>query len=114
MGANKKSAANRSAATDSASPRARCVGQAGAATYRITVCGHLDDHWSDWLQDVDVCRRDDGTTDLRVDVADQSALYGLLVRLRDLGLALAAVQRLDDEPDPHGPAELGTEGRPLA
>lgn len=95
---------DRSASDAADGSKARTDARAGSqrgcrstpARYRVTVCGHLDDHWSEWLEDVEIHRREDGTTALRVNDADPSALYGLLVRLRDLGLTLAAVERLDD------------------
>ena len=63
-------------------------------TYRIRVRGHLADRWSDWLAGLTVERHDDGTTVLVGAVVDQSALHGVLARIRDLGLPLLAVDRV--------------------
>ena len=47
-----------------------------------------------------VSRETDGTTCITGDVADQAALHGLLQRVRDLGLPLISVRRVDvDQPD---------------
>jgi hypothetical protein len=64
--------------------------------YRIRVRGHLDPDWWD-CQSVIPC--DDGTTTIVSPVADASALYGLLARLRDRGATLLQVERLDPEED---------------
>jgi hypothetical protein len=63
-------------------------------TYRIRVRGHLGDHWSDSLGGLAVQRKDDGTTLLVGPVVDQSALHGVLARIRDLGLPLLSVDRV--------------------
>ncbi len=66
------------------------------ATYRIKVQGRLNDTWSAWFDGltVSVEADSDGTavTTLAGSVADQGALYGLLSRIRDLGLPLLLVQ----------------------
>jgi hypothetical protein len=62
-------------------------------TYELRVEGHLQDRWSDWLGGLAIHRQDDGTTLLVGPVVDQAALYGLINRIRDLGLPLLSVQR---------------------
>ena len=57
-------------------------------TYVIRVDGHLDDHWSAWLGDLDLTRDDDGTTTVTASVADQAQLHGVLAGLRDIGAVL--------------------------
>ena len=57
-------------------------------TYAIRVEGHLDDHWSAWLGDLEMTRHDDGTTTITVPVADQAQLHGVLAGLRDIGAVL--------------------------
>lgn len=62
-------------------------------TVEIRVQGRIDEHWSSWFEGLAV--RYVGTdTVLTGNVADQAALYGLLARLRDLGLDLVSVQML--------------------
>jgi len=69
-----------------------------ATHYDITVEGHLDrSHWSRWFEGMDLTLADDGTTVISGAVADQSALHGLLAKIRDLGLPLIAVQREEAE-----------------
>ena len=60
-------------------------------TYEFRVDGHLDDHWSAWLDDLTLARHDDGTTTLAGTMADQAQLHGLLARLRDIGATLLSV-----------------------
>jgi hypothetical protein len=69
----------------------------GAATYEIRVAGHLDDHWATTLGDLTLVRTDDGTTILTGPLADQAQLHGVLARIRDLGVPLLALRRLDPE-----------------
>ncbi|GAB3056173.1 hypothetical protein GCM10027053_16710 [Intrasporangium mesophilum] len=57
-------------------------------TYTIRVDGHLDDHWSTWLGELDLARDADGTTTVTVAVADQAQLHGILAGLRDIGAVL--------------------------
>ena len=60
--------------------------------YEIRISGHLDDHWSAWLDGLTVTREADGTTTLRGAVADQAQLHGLLAKLRDLGAPLLSLE----------------------
>jgi hypothetical protein len=62
--------------------------------YRIRIHGHLDTAWSDWFDRLVVTQEDDGTTTLAGPLADQAALYGVISRLRDLGVTLLAIERL--------------------
>lgn len=66
------------------------------ATYQIKVQGRLDEGWSAWFDGMSttVESGDDRptVTTLTGAVADQVALYGLLSRVRDLGLPLLLVQ----------------------
>lgn len=65
--------------------------------YRFHVSGHLDDRWSEWLGGFSIERRDDGTSVLSGPIADQAALHGVIVRIRDLGLPLLAVECVSGE-----------------
>lgn len=66
-----------------------------ADRYEIRLQGHLDEHWAAWFEGLAVAHAGDGTTVLSGAVADQAALFGLLERVRDLGLPLLAVQRIE-------------------
>jgi hypothetical protein len=57
----------------------------------IRVKGQIDEYWSSWFEDMALAYTDDGETVLSGAIADESALYGLIARLRDLGLALVSV-----------------------
>jgi hypothetical protein len=62
--------------------------------YRIRIRGHLDPAWTGWFDEFALTQHDDGTTELVGLLFDQSALYGLLARLRDLGATLLVVEQL--------------------
>ena len=62
--------------------------------YRITIQGHLHPRWSEWFENLTITQEPDGTTTLSGLVADQAALYGLIIKLRDMGLALLALESL--------------------
>ncbi len=59
--------------------------------YEIRLQGHLHPRWSAWFDGLTVSAEPDGTTLLRGDVVDQSALLGVLRKLQDLGLPLLSV-----------------------
>ncbi|HEX6606940.1 MAG TPA: hypothetical protein VF276_08510 [Chloroflexia bacterium] len=59
--------------------------------YQITVQEYLEESWSDWFDSLRITHASDGTTTLAGAVRDQTALYGLLAKLRDLGLTLLSV-----------------------
>jgi hypothetical protein len=60
--------------------------------YRIEVKEQLDTHWAAWFDGMSISHTVDGTTLLEGLVVDQAALYGLIRKVRDLGLSLIAVQ----------------------
>ncbi|MCC6176676.1 MAG: hypothetical protein IT305_15310 [Chloroflexi bacterium] len=66
-----------------------------ASRYEIRVQGALDARWSAWFAGLNVCNRATGETVLTGPIRDQSELHGVLARVRDLGLPLIAVRRLD-------------------
>jgi hypothetical protein len=59
--------------------------------YRITVKEYLEETWSDWFDSLTITHTDDGTTMLAGSVRDQTALYGLIAKMRDLGLTLVDI-----------------------
>lgn len=65
--------------------------------YCIRVKGVLDEKWSDWFEGLTVTPQANGETLLTGPVRDQSALHGILARIRDLGLPLLSVERLGEE-----------------
>jgi len=63
------------------------------ARYQIQVRGTLDPRWSGWFDQLAISHDAEGNTLLAGLLSDQAALYGLINRLRDLGLTLLAVAR---------------------
>ena len=64
------------------------------AAYRIRVKGRLDREREAWFGDLSITTEDDGVTVLAGKIADQPALYGILERIRDLGLELISVEKI--------------------
>lgn len=72
------------------------------AVYEIRLKGHLADRRAGWFGDVSINLDDDGTTRLTCPVIDQAALYGLLKKVRSLGMPLLSVNRVAaDQNDIH-------------
>lgn len=69
----------------------------GAGQYEVRLTGHLDARWATWFDGLSVTHEGDGTTVISGPVADQAALYGLLQRVRDLGLPLVSVTHIDTD-----------------
>lgn len=61
----------------------------------IRIKGHLDDQWTEWFGGLAITLEESGDTLLTGPVVDQAALYGLLRRVRDLGLPLVSVNSID-------------------
>ena len=69
--------------------------QGEQAIYRIRVKGTLDPCWSEWFDGMEVTPKERGETLLAGPVRDQAALHGLLVKIRDMGMLLLSVERID-------------------
>ena len=63
--------------------------------YQIVVRGHLDSEWSDWFDGLTITTVDNGETILSGPVVDQTALHGVLIKIRDLGLPLLSLTRIE-------------------
>jgi hypothetical protein len=75
----------RSSKSDSDQPR----------VYQIRIGGHLGQEWTDWFEDLTITLEEEGDTLLTGPVVDQAALYGLLKKVRDLGLPLVSVNPVE-------------------
>ena len=69
--------------------------------YEIRIKGHLGLEWTDWFGGLSITLEDNGDTLLTGPVVDQAALHGVLRKVRDLGLPLLSVTRLE-----HGNADV--------
>jgi len=66
------------------------------AHYRIKLKERIGEKWSNWFEKM-VISTESGETTLTGHVADQAALHGLLIRIRDLNLTLLSVERIESE-----------------
>ncbi len=63
--------------------------------YQIRIKGHLGLQWTNWFEGLTITLEDNGETLLTGAVVDQAALYGLLRKVRDLGMPLLSVIRVN-------------------
>ncbi len=66
--------------------------------YQIRIKGHLDCEWTNWFEGLTITPEDNGETLLTGPVRDQAALYGLLKRVRNLGISLVSVNCVEPNP----------------
>jgi hypothetical protein len=71
--------------------------------YAIRVEGHLDVHWSEWLEGMSITHEAGGLTRLEGALMDQAALHGLLNKIRDLRLTIVTLERVSAN-DPAAPS----------
>ncbi len=76
-----------------------------AAMYEFQLEGHLDHDWEGWFGDAHITLKEDGTTLLACPVIDQAALFGLLKKVRDLGMPLISVARIGSGRSPESGVE---------
>jgi hypothetical protein len=67
------------------------------ARYELRVQGVLEPRWSAWFEGLQVSSDGRGETTIAGPVTDQAALHGLLAKVRDLGLPLLSVRRIDPD-----------------
>jgi hypothetical protein len=73
--------------------------------YHIRLKGHLGSEWTEWFGGLTITLEENGDTLLTGPVVDQAALHGLLKEVRDLGMPLVSVNRV--EPDQTDPPDVG-------
>jgi hypothetical protein len=76
------------------------AGRPNPPRYEIRINGHLAARWAAWFDGMTLTTHGDGTTVLEGLVMDQAALHGLLHKVRDLGLPLISIARIDTDPHP--------------
>lgn len=67
--------------------------------YHFRIAGQLDPSWEDWFDGLTITCMPDETTLLAGSVPDQAALFGVLNKIRDLGLTLMSVQQQSSRDD---------------
>ena len=58
--------------------------------FQIVIKGRIDKEWADWFGDIEI-HYQEGSTILKGELPDQSALHGILNQIRDLNLTLISV-----------------------
>ncbi|MFO7729829.1 MAG: hypothetical protein R6V86_03595 [Spirochaetia bacterium] len=64
--------------------------------YKIRVQGQLDRQWEEWFEGLKIEYESDGSTIFSGPLEDQAALFGLLKKIRDLGLRLLSVENQEE------------------
>ena len=73
------------------------------AHYELCIAEHLDERWVKWFGGLEIVQSaESGETIFRGEMIDQPALFGVLAKIRDLGLTLVSVQRLGKVSSPPG------------
>ena len=70
---------------------AEVMGSDQPMIYQIKVKSHLSSDWTDWFDGLTIIPEENGDTLLTGPVIDQAALYGLLKKVRDLGMTLISL-----------------------
>lgn len=73
-----------------------CAGDPDRPTvYHIRIRGHLGPRWSAWFDHLTITLEESGDTLLTGPIVDEAALHSVLTRIRDLGLPLQSISRID-------------------
>lgn len=67
-----------------------------ANVYQIRVKGQLDSQWTEWFDSMTIAPQENGDAILSGIIVDQAALFGLLKKVRDLGMVLVSVQCVEN------------------
>ena len=62
--------------------------------YHIRIEGHLDSHWSSWFEGMEIILLENDETLISGPVIDQTALHGILAKIRDMNLKLVSVSKV--------------------
>jgi hypothetical protein len=65
--------------------------------FHIRIQGHLGQQWAGWFDGLTIALEEDGNTLLSGQIVDQSALHGILKKIRDLGMPLLSVNTIDPD-----------------
>ena len=68
-----------------------------AMIYQIRIEGQLGPQWADWFSGLSITQEGGSTTLLTGPVVDQAELHGLLKKVRDLGIPLISVNRIEKD-----------------
>jgi hypothetical protein len=70
------------------------------SVYQIRIKGHLSDQWIGWFEGLSITLEKNGDTLLTGTVVDQASLFGLLKKVRDLGMTLISINCVESgKPD---------------
>ncbi len=65
--------------------------------YEIRIIGHLEDRWAEWFEPMRVQADEDGTTVLIGSLPDQTALHGILLKIRNMNPEIISVRQIDEK-----------------
>ena len=67
----------------------------GSEVYEIRLQGHLQNRWTEWFDCMTLTREEDGTTTLYGRLPDQTALHGILLKIRNMNIKLISVRQVE-------------------
>jgi hypothetical protein len=73
------------------------TGTSQSTVYQIRIKGHLGSQWAMWFEGLTITLESGGDTLLSGPVVDQSALHGLLKKVRDLGMTLVSISPVEHD-----------------
>jgi hypothetical protein len=82
--------------------------------YQIVVKGYLDSDWSDWFDGLTITLVGSGETILSGTIVDQTALHGVLIKIRDLGLPLLSLVHIEPERESESNLLMHTEAEEVS
>ncbi|MGE5810368.1 MAG: hypothetical protein ACM339_02630 [Ignavibacteria bacterium] len=77
-----------------------------SSCYKIKVHGCLSYKFSKWLNNLNIKNLKEDETLIEGNVEDQAALFGILMKIRDLGLQLTYLEKVDDKKSPEADKPL--------
>ena len=71
-----------------------------AITYEVRVKRHISQDWSEWFEGMRIMYTVNGESVLAGPLRDQAELFGVLIKIRDLGLTLVSLNQIESGKQP--------------
>ena len=71
--------------------------RSGSEIYEIRIKGHLQERWAELFENMTLTRQEDGTSMIYGHLRDQTALHGVLLKIRNMNLHLISVRKVEQD-----------------